>query len=98
VAGLELAVAEFGRGEGAEGDEIGGGAGVDEGGGTDSEEPGQLALEVLGEAAGGEPGIERGIDDGADVVGPDHLAGDLNAGLTGDELSYGEGLCVILGR
>ena len=39
-AGFELAVEELGAGERGEGDEVGGGAGVDEGGGAEAEEAG----------------------------------------------------------
>jgi glucose-1-phosphate cytidylyltransferase len=96
VAGLELAVAEFWRAEGAESDQIGGGAGVDEAGAAEAEEAGELLFEFFGETSGGEPGVEGAIDDAGNVVGVDDLAGDWNVGGSGGEIARGEGLGVEL--
>ena len=45
----------------------------------------EIAFELLGEAPGGEPAIQGGIDARGDLVGADLLAARRAVGLAGDE-------------
>ena len=45
----------------------------------------EIAFELLGEAPGGEPAIQGGIDARGDLVGADLLAAGGDVGLAGDE-------------
>jgi len=69
IARLDAAVAKLGAGEGGEGDQVGRGAGVDGEDVFGAEKLGQAGLEFLGEATGGEPEVEGGIDQGGQFVG-----------------------------
>ena len=97
IAGFETPVTKFWRGQRTEGDEVGGGAGVDERRRSYTDEPSQLSLEVLGETTGGKPAIERRVDDGADIFRADDFAGYRDGRSPRDKLSLGEGLCMIFG-
>ena len=81
VAGLERAVAELRRSQGGEGHQVGGGAGVDQDSVADAEEAANSRFELRGEAAGGEPEIERGIDQIPHVRGVEDPAGNGNSGF-----------------
>ena len=57
----------------------------------------KFALELLGEAAGGEPEIEAGVDGLDQFVGVEDAAGVADDRFAGDELPRGEGLTVVFG-
>ena len=84
---LDGALAQFRRGEGAEGDQVGRRARVDGDQVLDADELGQLTLELRVEAAGGEPAVERGFDHKLQLARADDLAGRRN-----HRLARGEGL------
>ena len=50
-----------------------------------AEARGQRGLEFGGIAAGGQPHVERGVEQVAQIVGVEHLAGAGNVGLAGNE-------------
>ncbi len=75
VAGLEAAVAELGRGERRERDEVRRRAGVDEQGVRQAEVVGEARLELLGEAAGGQVEVEARVDEGAHLLLAEDAAG-----------------------
>ena len=72
-------------GEGGEGDEVGGGAGVDEEAVFHAEEGGEFLLEGFAFGAEGEPEVEGGADGGFDFGGVKYAAG------IGDSLTGGPG-------
>lgn len=84
---LDGPLAELGRGERAESDEVGRRAGVDGDEVLDADELGQLALELCIEAACGEPAVERGFDHELEFARADDLAGRRD-----DRFAWGEGL------
>ena len=96
VAPTDGAVAEFWRGEGREGNQVGRRARVDGEQVLHADEIGKALLKRVVEAPGGEPAIERGIDHGADLGGTDHLARWGNHGLPGDEGAVREGDASVL--
>ena len=57
---------------------------------------GQLALELLGEPAGGEPEIEAGLDGQLQFLGIEHAAGVADRGLAGHERPRGKSRLVVL--
>jgi hypothetical protein len=97
VAGLELAVAEAFGGQRGDGEQVRRGTGVDEDGLADAGEASELALELFGEASGGEPEVERGLDEGFEFFFVKDAAGDRNEGRAGDKFARGEGFAIVLG-
>ena len=59
---------------------------------------GQVGLELLGEAAGGKPEIEAGVDGLEQFVGVEHAAGVADGRFAGHERPRGEGRPVVLGH
>ena len=83
--GAQPPVAQLGRGQGREGQQVGGGAGVDQHALAHAEPAREFAFERVGEAAGGEPEIQRGIHQQAHFGGIEHPAGDGHGGFAGHE-------------
>jgi hypothetical protein len=83
--GLQGALAEHGRGQGRERQQIGRGAGVGGHRLLHADALRDQALEFLVEAAGGQPAVERGIDQRHVGLGIEHAAGRRHRRLSGKE-------------
>ena len=95
VARPDPPVLQLRRGQGAEGHQVGRRAGIDQQGRIAIHALGQRALELLGEAAGGEPEIEAGLDGQLQFFGIEHAAGIADRALAGHERPRGEGRLVV---
>ena len=94
AAGRDAPLVQLPGGQGGERQQVGGRARHGQPAMLQAEARRQRALEFGGIAAGGQPHVERGVEQMAQVVGVEHLAGAGNVGLAGDEcpaaLSLGE--------
>ena len=88
--GLSCRLPSFGLVSAESAHEVGRRAAVDEGRGAGADVVREGVLELGGPAAGGEPAVERRVDQGDHVVGVEHLARDRDGRLPGDELSCGQ--------
>ncbi len=78
IAGPKLAVAELGRRQARQRDEIRGGAGVDKQRVPQAPPLGERPFELGGESSGGEPKVERAIDEMDHVIIVKNAAGARN--------------------
>ena len=85
ISGFDRALAEAGRGQGGERNQIGRRAGIDGEQIVHAEKFRQPLFEFVVETPGGEPAVERGFDHVPELGGADHLAGGGDDGGAGDE-------------
>lgn len=74
----------------AQGDEVGARPAVDEHRATGADVFRERPLEQGVEASGGQPAVERRVDEGREILAVEDLPGDRNGGLARDELALRE--------
>ncbi len=97
VARLQPTLAEHRRGQRRQREEVRRGARVDEERETDSHGTRDGTLELVREPPGGQPEVERGVDEMPDVVGVEDLSADRDRRLAGDERPIGPPCLAVLG-